>query len=290
MKKIFTLVAVAAMALNANADNFTFKIDQTWATQVNHQEEYINEKGETKKRTIIDTYGHPFAAGAEISDNASVLSIVPSIDVDNKSDNATEVTYNGVTYGGESDKNILQGETNGMFFAFTPAFDGTLDVAVKMGANKKGYVIEIDPVVLAAAMEVPSFTAQDAITQLGNVCSAVQGMADPSLGVTNPTVTGVGANIAGGSAFDGTTNFNDTGANEYEVISIEAKGGHIYIIGCDGSKLMFRGASLIGYTAGINGVVADKAEAASVKKFVENGKVVIVKDGKKFNIAGAQLK
>lgn len=36
--------------------------------------------------------------------------------------------------------------------------------------------------------------------------------------------------------------------------------------------------------------VTTTATAAAVKKYVENGKVVIVKDGKKFNIAGAQLK
>ena len=290
MKKIFTLVAVAAMALNANADNFTFKIDQTWPTQVNHQEEYINEKGETKKKTIIDTYGHPFTAGSEISNNASVLSIVPSIDVDNKSDNASEVSFNDITYGGESDKNILQGETNGQYFAFTPAFDGTLDVAVKMGSGKKGYVIEVDPVTFAAAMEMPSISAAELITTVGNVCSSIQGMADPTLGVTNPTVKGVGANIAAGATFDGTTNFNDTGSNEYEILSVAAKAGHIYVIGCDGSKLMFRGASLIGYTAGINGIAADAKAAPAVKKVVENGQVVIIKGGKKFNVAGAQLK
>jgi hypothetical protein len=290
MKKIFTLVAVAAMALNVNADDFTWKIDQTWNTQKSHKEEYVNDKGETKTRDVVDEYGHPFAAGEEISSNAAVLSIVPSKAVDCKSDSPAEVTLNGVTYGGDADKNILQGETNGQYFAFTPAFDGTLDVAVKMGNNKKGYVIEIDAATLAAAMELPSMSAQDVITQLGDLCSAVQGMADPTLGVTNPTVTGVGANIAGGASFDGTTNFNDTGANEYEIISMTATAGHIYIVGCDGSKVMFRGASLIGYTAGINGVVADKAETASVKKYVENGKVVIVKAGKKFNVAGAQLK
>ena len=288
MKKIFTLVAVAAMALNVNADDFTFHIDQTWDLQESHKEDDPNNAG--KQITIIDKHGTAFAAGAEVSSNASVLSIIPSIEVEAKGDAAQEVTLNGVTYGGDADKNILQGETNGQYFAFTPAFDGTLDVAVKMGNAKKGYVIEIDPVTLAAAMMMESFTAQDVISQLGNVCSAVQAMADPSLGVTNPTVTGVGAGFASGASFDGTTNFNDTGANEYEIISMTAKAGHIYIIGCDGSKVMFRGASLIGYTAGINGVVADKAEAASVKKFVENGKVVIVKGDKKFNVAGAQLK
>lgn len=290
MKKIFTLAAVACFALAANADDFTWKIDQNWNVQKNHQEEYLNDKGETKKRTIIDEYGHPFEAGEEISSNPGVLSIIPSIAVDNKGDDAAEVTFNGVTYGGTSDKNILQGETNGQYFAFTPAFDGTLDVAVKMGANKKGYVIEIDAATLGAAMEVGTMTANDVITQIGNVCSAVQAMADPSLGVTNPTVTGVGANIAAGATFDGTTNFNDTGANEYEIISVPAKANNIYIVGCDGSKLMFRGASLIGYTSGINGVVANTVAAPAVKKVIENGQVVIVKGDKKFNLAGAQLK
>lgn len=40
----------------------------------------------------------------------------------------------------------------------------------------------------------------------------------------------------------------------------------------------------------IASVEAAAVAAPAVKKYVENGKVVIVKDGKKFNIAGAQLK
>ena len=40
----------------------------------------------------------------------------------------------------------------------------------------------------------------------------------------------------------------------------------------------------------ISSVTTTATAAPAVKKYVENGKVVIVKDGKKFNIAGAQLK
>ena len=44
-------------------------------------------------------------------------------------------------------------------------------------------------------------------------------------------------------------------------------------------------------TSGINGITADAVAAApAVKKVVENGQVVIIKGGKKFNVAGAQLK
>ena len=47
----------------------------------------------------------------------------------------------------------------------------------------------------------------------------------------------------------------------------------------------------INATTGINGITADAVAAApAVKKVVENGQVVIVKGGKKFNVAGAQLK
>jgi len=42
--------------------------------------------------------------------------------------------------------------------------------------------------------------------------------------------------------------------------------------------------------AAISSVTTTATAAPAVKKYVENGKVVIVKDGKKFNIAGAQLK
>jgi len=43
-------------------------------------------------------------------------------------------------------------------------------------------------------------------------------------------------------------------------------------------------------TTGISSVTTTATTAPAVMKYVENGKVVIVKDGKKFNIAGAQLK
>src|SRR4030043_586980 len=58
-----------------------------------------------------------------------------------KSDTGTvAVEYNGVTYDNLA---MIQGVNNGMYYAFRPAQDGTLDISVKMGPNKKTFIIEL---------------------------------------------------------------------------------------------------------------------------------------------------
>ena len=283
MKKIFTLAAVAMFALAANADNFTWQIPEDWQRQENHKDK---DPDTGKDVTIIDKHGTGFTAGQEVSTQPSILSIVPSIDVECKSDNATAVTLNEVNYDKEG---ILQGETNGMFFAFTPAYDGTLDVAIKMGSDKKTYVIELSKEI-ASELGVDKLTGAAVVENIGNTCSAVQALVGS--GASNPAlIGGVGAAVTVGSTWDGSAAINITGTNEYEVISLTATAGNVYIIGCDGSKLMFRGASLIGYTAGgADGIesvktAAVKADAAAYnlagQKVAADYKGLVIVDGKK---------
>ena len=95
-----------------------------------------------------------------------------------KDDAGLTVEFGGVTY---DQATISQGSTNVMSWAVQPAADGNLDIAIKMGGNKKTYVIEID----AAGYEAE---AGDALTLAGayalaggsGLCSDFQALVVPT--------------------------------------------------------------------------------------------------------------
>jgi hypothetical protein len=284
MKKIFTLAALACVALAANAQNETVILESTAMTA----------------QTVVESPEGKFKYAASEATAA-------------KTDNGPEMTFNGITIA--EGVGYSQGSTNGMSWLIQPAADGSIDLAVKMGGDKKTYIMEFD----AAKYEAD---AGEALTIEGAFAASGTATALCADFVTNaadylayPAITGIGtatksttsevinrelsgswdgtaaiSQIEDGTKTDKNGNIVPAYANEYEMISIPVKANNVYIVGVAGSKLMVRAISYTSSTAGINGVVADKAEAASVKKFVENGKVVIVKAGKKFNVAGAQLK
>ena len=283
MKKIFTLAALACVALAANAQNETVILESTAMTA----------------QTVVESPEGKFKYAASEATAA-------------KEDAGPEMTFNGITI--PQGTGYSQGSTNGMSWLIQPAADGSIDLAVKMGGDKKTYIMEMD----AAKYEADAgeaLTIEGAFAASGTATAlCADFVASAADYLAYPAITGIGtatksteevvnrelsgswdgtaaiSQIEDGTKTDKNGNIVPAYANEYEMISIPVKANNVYIVGVAGSKLMVRAISYVAGTAGINGVVADKAEAASVKKYVENGKVVIVKAGKKFNVAGAQLK
>ena len=74
-------------------------------------------------------------------------------------------------------------------------------------------------------------------------------------------------------------------------ITFDVESNAKYYIFSTGSKLGIYGFDFNeGSSSGVNGIEAATTAAPVVKKFAENGQVVIEKAGKKFTAAGAQLK
>lgn len=139
---------------------------------------------------------------------------------------APDITYNNVTY---DNKAFLQGKTNGMFYAFRPEKDGTLDVSVKMSANKNTFIIELtdncpnnsDLVALTT-----NFTTADNIT-------------NNSTYFTTPSVYDTKSGKY--NTWDGT----QVASTEltYMVFSWDVTANKTYVVGCFGSKMMLRGVN-----------------------------------------------
>ncbi len=84
---------------------------------------------------------------------------------------------------------------------------------------------------------------------------------------------------------------NPTGATKvYPIYEFDVVAGPNTISFPDGAINIYNITYIPDTPTGISSVTTTATAAPAVKKYVENGKVVIVKDGKKFNIAGAQLK
>ncbi len=75
----------------------------------------------------------------------------------------------------------------------------------------------------------------------------------------------------------------------YGDLSFDVLKDDIYYIYLEGSKISMYGFDFTEST-GINDVTADKVNAAAPVKYVKDGKIVIAKDGKFYNAAGAQIK
>ncbi|MBO6099269.1 MAG: hypothetical protein J6P01_03930 [Prevotella sp.] len=271
MKKIFTLAALAVFTIAANAQTETVLLQDV---SMESQTEVASPNGTFKYATSEATSGK----GEEGS--------------------SLEVTYNGVTYA--AGLGYSQGSTNVMSWVVQPTVDGTLDIAIKMGGNKKTYVMEFDAAKYSEdAGEDLTIAGAFAVAGGTGLCSDfATGAADY---ITYPSIAGVGVaadadhttrNLSG--SWDGSTPINTIPdpedaskyLNEYEVISISAKAGNIYIVGCAGSKLMTRGISFIEGGTAVAGIAEAKAEAkAPVKVITANG----VQIGN-YNVAGQQVK
>ena len=272
MKKIFTLAALAVFAVAVNADETVVLNETAMAAQ-----------------TVVEAPNGSFKYAASEATTA-------------KTDNGYEMTYNGVTYA--EGTGYSQGSTNVMAWVIQPAADGMVDVAIKMGGNKKTYVMEFDA---AAYFEDAGeeLTIEGAFATAAGTGLCSDFVANAAAYISYPEISGIGKmddpdkterTLSG--TWDGTTpitaveNPEKSTAekkayyNEYEVISIPAKANNVYIVGCAGSKLMMRAISYIEGGSAVAGITEAKAEAkAPVKVITANG----VQIGN-YNVAGQQVK
>ena len=208
---------------------------------------------------------------------------------------------------------------SGAFFTFEAATDGYLYFVGKISTNKSYTVFEEGTAIgytLAFADNSGSFNTVNFIT-IENDGEVVEGV--PCVTTAN-TYYNAGIlwpeKIIGGwtSATDASTEWTTIGESGMGYIVFPVYGGCEYAVNANGSKVTSCGyyfstteaTSIIGYDSagevyatfvgsatGINSVpVAADVDAASSKaavKTIENGKIVITKDGKKYNVAGAQI-
>ena len=272
MKKIFTLAALAVFAVAVNADE------------------------------TVDLSGTAMTAQTEVASPNGTFKYAASEATSAKEDSGYEISYNGVTYA--EGTGYSQGSTNGMSWVAQPAADGMLDFAVKMGGNKKTYVLEIN----AEAYEGDAgeaLTIAGAYALAGGTGTCADFVSNAADYLATPTIAGIGIltdadkttrTLSG--TWDGTNPITavvdpdkstpDKTAyyNEYEVISVPVKAGNVYVVGVAGSKAMVRAISYIEGGSAVAGIAEAKAEAkAPVKVITANG----VQIGN-YNVAGQQVK
>jgi len=199
---------------------------------------------------FANAQGSWFATGEEgtILTSTDVVLGVPKLNamasdvsgVTGKTDaGAPAVSLNGVDYTNEA---YVQGSNNGMYYAFLPAGSGTLDVAIKMGSGKKTFILEVNDDLYATM----SATIGDIAALTTNLSTADLITTDY---YTTPDVYDTYNQTEG--TWDGTVAMQSTGANVYLVASIPVTANKTYVVGCYGSKLMLRGATLA-ITTGIS--------------------------------------
>lgn len=144
-----------------------------------------------------------------------------------KKDASTTVTYNGVTWDNLS---FVQGNTNGMYFALRTASAGTLDLALKMSANKTFFVCEL-------TATCPDEANLAALTTNNGTGALIYATAS---NVTFPSVYDTYNNTS--TAWNGTNIIVPSAAGtQYMVVSFPVLADKTYIVGVNGSKMMVRG-------------------------------------------------
>lgn len=171
---------------------------------------------------------------------------------------AATVTYHDIDWNNEA---IIQGSTNGMFYAMSPTANGTIDVSIKMGANKKTFVAATsDDIATVAAKTVDT-------TSDSNAPSKLTDPTYPQVYDTYNKTTGIWDNSAPLTP--------DGAGNQYVVMSFPVEAGKTYIVGCTGSKLMLRGINyVLGNPSSISTPGAAVKEVSSVLYFDVVGKKV----------------
>lgn len=136
------------------------------------------------------------------------------------------VVFNGVTW---DNQGIIQGSTNGMYYAFRPTSNGIIDVSGKMGSGKTTFFLELTDA-------CPDNADLAALTT--NLGTGAAIYATPANFVL-PTVTNSIDNTT--STWNGTVAVNTSGANTYNVLSFPVSANKTYVFGVNGSKFMLRG-------------------------------------------------
>ena len=234
MKKILLfMVAIAATVMFANAQG-------TW---------YATGDDAT-------TYNPATELGMGIN-NLQVMHSDASGISDKSDTGAPAITYGDITY---DNTGFIQGSNNGMYFAFLPAVDGTLDASLKMSSNKNTFIYELTD----AAWTTIGISANDitTLTTAIGVANAIQ--ADPSF-YSLPQVYDTYNNST--ATWDGTAPIQATGSSVYMVTSFPVTANKTYIIGVFGSKLMVRGINFSNGTSGINGISTKDATVVKTEYY-----------------------
>ncbi|MDD3322957.1 MAG: T9SS type A sorting domain-containing protein [Paludibacter sp.] len=141
---------------------------------------------------------------------------------------APTVTYDGVTWDNEA---IIQGSTNGMYYALRPTSNGVIQVSGKMGNNKATFFLQL-------TTDCPDNADLVALTTNLSTGGAITGT--PAY-FTLPQVFNSSDNTT--NTWDGTVSLNTTGANLYTVMTFNVTANTTYLFGVNGSKFMLRGIS-----------------------------------------------
>ncbi|MDD4991450.1 MAG: T9SS type A sorting domain-containing protein [Paludibacter sp.] len=175
---------------------------------------------------------------------------------------------NGITWDNEA---IIQGGTNGMYFALKPASTGIIDVSIKMGSAKATFAVELAD---AFATDLTTLT-----TVTAPVAASTAYAASPiflnAANYTTPTVT---ETLSDGTVTTGTWNgtvaINTSGANQWLAMSFPVTANKIYVVGCFGSKLMLRGINY-SLTSAVNQVLSNKGISFNGKEVTNTNNLPI---------------
>lgn len=315
MKKSLLIAAALTMSMGAFAQESAF-VDAT--TLFDGME--MTVVGQDSKGN--DVKGYNLDAGAVLCQSASVKMVSPYANIGYKStalagesDNAKSVTIGGTVYDAVSG---IQGQMNpspvptvnpkscpssGAVVQFDVTKDGFIYAICKLSSNKQYYVWE------GTAISDPNVVAYDYTQHLLKAAANGDMDINYSLPADNMGYFTVDLDAeqkyCDGSGLrwpekivwgaDSEQKINGLGVISFPVY---AEAG-TYLLHAQGSKVTIDGfvfsetkldVKVNEVSAGINGVEAAATAAPAVKKYVENGQIVIEKAGKKFTAAGAQLK
>ena len=172
---------------------------------------------------------------------------------------AVAVEYDGVTY---DNKAFLQGTTNGMYYAFSVTQDGTLNIYVKMGPNKKTFIVEL-------TNDCPDNA--DIATLTTNIPTA-DGITTTAAYFTTPSVYDTDSKTS--KTWDGTV--APVTVATYMVFSWSVTANKTYIAGCFGSKMMLKSVNFKTAGSGLDDVNA--AQATDIFPNPADGNVIIKMD------------
>ncbi len=248
MKKIFTLIAVAAMALSANAQQYQLTVGEAPAAGTKI----------TSVANITMTFGaQGDAAFKEVKSNGDDLKAVTGYNAktDGNGGNPTDGSKSYARGGGAP--------TVGTFYVFEPTQDGNLQVFIVCNSGKVFSILE-DGVNIATSLSAINLKAYD---ENGSTV-------DATFDEANRTDT----KDTQGLAFDNKV---------YGTVTFPVKAGKKYHVSCSGSKLGFGGFTFPATATGIESVKAS-VKATNGATYNVAGQMVdaaakglVIKDGKK---------
>lgn len=310
MKKFFTLVAMATMALAASAQTENAWVNQDLVTDdagsaIAGGTVLAASENVSMMAAYDDTYKKVSMTGADDAvNNVTIDGVIYEVNANGGLQGQTNPATNSI--GAATDGYYVGGQTSGAVFKFEVKKDGLLFVFGKLTYNKNYYVWEGD---------VPNGAGTLVAYRLaGSGVAAANGTVDYTLPAAD------GDNLADAAAIDANAdkylasgklatasvidpNFVTGNALGVVIAPVYAEAGTYYVNAC-GSKITSDGFVFIPKDAptaadvaavsvsfaksetAIAGVAEAKAEAAAPVKVIKNGQIVIGN----YNIAGQQVK